>query len=97
VQRNPHWPLKAPGFFLGPEIPSLCFFLAAVKSPSASGSNFAARIASRRPRLYKLYKHRSQVGQLLTGSFVTDDLCAMSMMRTIQSYDGSLYPFPLVL
>jgi len=30
-------------------------------------------------------------------SFVTDDLCAMSMMRTIQSYDGSLYPFPLLL
>jgi hypothetical protein len=26
MQRNPYWPLKGPPFFLGAEIPSLCFF-----------------------------------------------------------------------
>ncbi len=51
MQRNPYWPLKGPSFFvfLGAETPSLCFlFSRCARDDVGFGSNFAARMASRR-------------------------------------------------
>ncbi len=48
MQRNPYWPLNGPSFFSTTEIPSLCISLTVQVTESASGSNFAARMASRR-------------------------------------------------
>jgi hypothetical protein len=48
MQRNPYWPLNGPSFFSTIEIPSLCISLTVQVAQSASGSNFAARMASRR-------------------------------------------------
>ena len=48
MQRNPYWPLDGLSFFSTIEIPSLCICLPVQVAQSASGSNFAARMASRR-------------------------------------------------
>ncbi len=48
MQRNPYWPLNGPSFFSTIEIPSQCISLTVQVAQSASGSNFAARMASRR-------------------------------------------------
>jgi hypothetical protein len=48
MQRNPYWPLNGPSFFSTTEIPSQCISLTVQVVQSASGSNFAARMASRR-------------------------------------------------
>jgi hypothetical protein len=48
MQRNPYWPLNGHSFFSTSEIPSRCISLADQVVQSASGSNFAARMASRR-------------------------------------------------
>jgi len=48
VQRNPYWPLNGPSFFSTTEIPPSCISLTVQVARSASGSNFAARMASRR-------------------------------------------------
>jgi len=48
MQRNPYSPLNGPSFFLTTEIPSQCISLTVQVAQSASGSNFAARIAGRR-------------------------------------------------
>jgi len=48
MQRNPFWALNGPSFFSTIEIPSLCISLTVQVAQSASGSNFAARMASRR-------------------------------------------------
>jgi hypothetical protein len=47
MQRNPYWPLNGPSFFSTTEIPSRCISLTVQVTTSASGSNFAARMASR--------------------------------------------------
>jgi hypothetical protein len=48
MQRNPYWPLKGPSFFSTTEIPPSCISLTVQIARSASGPNFAARMASRR-------------------------------------------------
>jgi len=48
MQRNPYWPLNGPSFFSTTEIPSQCISLTLLIAQSASGSNFAERMASRR-------------------------------------------------
>jgi hypothetical protein len=48
MQRNPYWPLNGPSFFSTIEIPSQCISLTGQVAQSALGSNFAARMASRR-------------------------------------------------
>jgi hypothetical protein len=48
MQRNPYWPLNGPSFFLTTEIPSQRISLTTQVAQSASGSNFAARMARRR-------------------------------------------------
>jgi hypothetical protein len=48
MQRNPYWPLNGPSFFWTTEIPSPCISLTVQVAQSASGSKFAARMASRR-------------------------------------------------
>jgi len=48
MRRNPYWPLNGPSFFSTTEIPSQCISLTVQVAQSASGSNFAARVASRR-------------------------------------------------
>ena len=45
MQRNPYWPFNGPSFFLTTEIPSQCISLAVQVAQSASGLNFAARMA----------------------------------------------------
>jgi len=47
MQRNPYSPLNGPSFFLTTEIPSQCISLTVQVAQSASGSNLAARMASR--------------------------------------------------
>jgi hypothetical protein len=47
MQGNPCWPLDGPSFFSTTEIPSQCVSLTVRVAQSASGSNFAARMASR--------------------------------------------------
>jgi hypothetical protein len=47
MQRNSYWPLNGPSFFSTTEIPSECVSLTDQVAQSASGSNFAARMASR--------------------------------------------------
>ena len=47
MQRNPYWPLNGPSFFSTTEMPSQCVSLTVQVAQSASGSNFAARMASR--------------------------------------------------
>jgi hypothetical protein len=47
MQRNPYWPLNGPSFFSTSEIPSQRISLTVQVAQSASGSNFAARMASR--------------------------------------------------
>jgi len=46
MQRNPYWPLNGPLFFRVGEIRSTWFSPAPLYSMSASGPNFAARMAS---------------------------------------------------
>ncbi len=48
MQRNPYWPLNGPSFFSTSESPSQCISLTVQVAQSALGSNFAARMASRR-------------------------------------------------
>jgi hypothetical protein len=48
MQSNPYWPLNGPSFFSTTEIPSRCISCTVQVPRSASGSNFAARRASRR-------------------------------------------------
>ncbi len=48
MQRNPYWPLNGPSFFLGARFGS-CVFSRCTKVAVGFGSNFAARMASRRP------------------------------------------------
>ena len=48
MQRNPYWPLNGPSFFSTIDIPSQGIALTVQVAQSASGSNFAARMASRR-------------------------------------------------
>ncbi len=50
MQRNPYRPLKGPSFFSVLRFRRLCFFRF-TKVAVGFGSNFAARMASRRPNL----------------------------------------------
>ena len=47
MQRNSYWPLNGPSFFSTFQIPTFCILTNCPNRQSASGSNLAARMASR--------------------------------------------------
>jgi hypothetical protein len=48
MQRNPYWPLNGPSFFLDHRDSAIVYFTHWASRAVGSGSNFAARMASRR-------------------------------------------------
>ncbi len=66
---NPCWPLNGPSFFSTSEIPSECISLTVQVAQLALGSNFAARMASRRNFMNMLDRTHSAAGASLVRDF----------------------------
>jgi len=85
MQRNPYWPPNGPSFFSVPRF-RRCIFSRCAKVAAGFGSNFTARMASRRPNFPN--KHRGLLTVFLIGSYIESPApnlsavnCAISSSR----------------
>jgi hypothetical protein len=75
MQRNPYWPLNGPSFFSVPRF-RRCIFSRCAKVAVGFGSNFTARMASRRPNFPN--KH----GGSLTFNLIDSLVQSVSALRS---------------